>query len=137
MQRVAASKDYVDPIHAVWAAIGAILVVGTRYAMPYLPEKLLFCPSVVLFGVRCPACGAATALVALSGGRLLDAIAANPLLVIGGFVLAVWGVAASAAYFAGRPLKRWSTTKGKKAILRWGLVAAIGANWLYEIFVRP
>ena len=132
-----ASEDRVDPIHGVWAAIGAIFVVGARYAMPHIPSGLLFCPSVELLGIRCPACGSATALLALSEGRFVDAAAANPLMVIGGFALAIWGIAATAGYWAGHPLKRWATNKRRKAFLRWGLVVAIGANWLYEAFIRP
>ena len=96
---------------------------------------MLVCPSRSILGISCPGCGSGTALIALSELRILDAVIANPLFVIGGFALSLWGLIAAAAYFFGRPLKPWAVTKGRKSILRYGLILAILANWIYEILV--
>ncbi|GEM_PF-1954881 len=126
----------VHPIHGVWSLVGLASVLAARFYLPLMPTKLLVCPSRTLFDIRCVGCGSATALVALAHFRIWDAIVANPLLVIGGVTLSVWGLIAAVAYFIGRPLPKWATTKRRKNIQRYVLIALVIGNWAYELFVR-
>ncbi|WP_231494935.1 DUF2752 domain-containing protein [Cellulomonas sp. KRMCY2] len=69
----------------------ATVVVGVR--TPYAPGSYGVCPSVLLFGVYCPACGGLRAVHELAHLDLAGAMAMNPLLVLGLPVLvAAWGL---------------------------------------------
>ena len=126
----------VHPIHGVWSLIGLVSVFWARFYLPRLPEKLLVCPSRMLFNIRCVGCGSATALVALAHFQVLDAIVANPLFVVGGILLGTWGMIAAVGYFIGKPLPKWATTEKRKSIQRFVLIGAVIGNWAYELFVR-
>ncbi|MCK5832049.1 DUF2752 domain-containing protein [bacterium] len=124
------------PIHGVWVLIALIAVITARLILPYVPNELMFCPSWKFFGIRCPACGSGTALMELSNFRLLAAILANPLFVLGGLALLVWGLMAFVGYSIGRPLKKWATTQQRKGFQRYFMIVLLALNWIYEVFIR-
>lgn len=127
-------QNYIHPIHGVWPIIGFIGVITSKYYFSIIPSGLLICPSRTFFGIRCPGCGSGTAVIALSELRVWDSIVANPLFVIGGFALSLWGAIVAIGYFIGKPLPRWDVSKKRKAILRYGIIIAFIANWIYEAF---
>ena len=101
---VKSGKTTVHPIHGIWPIIG---ILGVLIARPYfatMPREFLICPSKKFLGIRCPGCGSGTALLALSEFRLMDAVIANPLFVVGGFLLCIWGAIAAIGHFIGKPL---------------------------------
>jgi hypothetical protein len=131
------SSKYVHPIHGVWPIIGLLGILAARFYLPMLPSSILKCPSRTLFGFRCPGCGSGSAIVALSEFRFVDALIANPLFLLGGLALSIWGALASIGHFIGKPLPKWDTTNRRKDILRYGLIAALLLNWIYEAFIWP
>ena len=57
------------------------------------PAEYSFYPKCTLYqatGLHCPGCGATRAMGALAAGRLEDAIRYNPLLILGGPIIAVF-----------------------------------------------
>jgi len=128
---------YVHPVHGVWPLIGLLGVVCAKFYFANMPRAFLICPSRFLFGIRCPGCGSGGALLALTEFRFLDAIIANPLFVIGGLALCLWGAVAALGYSIGKPLPIWATTEKKKAILRYSIIAALLLTWIYELYIYP
>lgn len=135
--RQLADRKGVHPIHGVWTLFALIALAWARWILPAYPEGLFICPSRELLGIRCPTCGAGTALIALSELRFLDALLANPLMFLGGGALCLWGLAAFAGYIIRRPLPEFAVNRRRKSMRRWGLVAAVALNWSYEIFLAP
>ena len=98
-----------------------------------LAQTLPACPVRAVVDLPCPTCGSTRAALALSRLDVAAAISASPLatvawagLVGGGLItglLAVWG----------RPLREpeWI----QSAPVRWALVLAVLANWIYLVGV--
>ena len=69
-------------------AFAALIMLLRRFD----PAEYSFYPKCTLFqltGMHCPGCGATRAVGALAGGRLLDAVRYNPLLIVGGPIIAL------------------------------------------------
>jgi len=91
------------------------------------------CPLRDMTGLPCPTCGGTHAAIALVDLRLGDALAANPLVVVGAISLLVWGLWGLLAFFA-PPLRRdLVLTPREKVILRVTAITAFAATWFYEI----
>jgi len=131
------NREIVHPIHGVWPAIGILGIITARYYLSALPPSIMICPSRTLFGFRCPGCGSGEAVLALTELRVWDAFLANPLFIVGGLALSIWGATAAIGYFVGKPLPRWDTTPRRKNILRYTIIAAFLLNWIYEAFIWP
>jgi len=129
----AKERSFVNPIHGVWAIAGVAAVAAARWYLPRIPEEILVCPSRSLLGIRCVGCGSGSALVALSRFQIIEAVKANPLFVIGGFAFVIWSLVATIGYSIGKPLKKWAITDKRKKAQRWGLIAVLAINWIYEI----
>ena len=119
--------DPVRPVTAVRgvavrlvAAVAAALFLGALRVHRPRPLATL-CVLRATTGVPCPLCGGTTAFVRLGKGRVLDALATNPavLLVALGLVLAPTGVFA--------PLRRHPRLAAAVTV---GLVAA---SWLWQL----
>jgi hypothetical protein len=102
------------------AAAGAALLLGAlRIHRP--PALATVCALRATTGIPCPLCGGTTVFVRLGRGRVVDAVAANPVVVLVaiGLVLAPTGVFA--------PLRHHGR-------LRTALVfALLGGSWLWQL----
>ena len=90
------------------------------------------CPLRTLTGVPCPMCGMTTAATALAGGRLHDALAANPFVLVlaAGTLVMVLLLAARLAGVAPSPVP-WSARRRRGFALLVGVLAA--ASWIFEL----
>jgi hypothetical protein len=114
----------------VWGGL-ALAVVALEPLWVVIAPLLRPCLLRSLTGIPCPTCGATRGALALLDGRLLEALALNPLVTAGAVAFLVGGVAAPLwAWLAGTtpviegPLPVW---------LRVAIVAAIAANWVWLI----
>ncbi len=99
---------------------------------PALAARLPACPVKALAGWPCPACGSTRAALELARLDLAAAFAWNPLAAAGWLLLVGGGLAAALASFGGRlPAE----PRALPAAVRWGLGLALGANWLYLVWV--
>jgi hypothetical protein len=117
----------------IGATPAAAVAAGTL--APFLDRLGPLCPLRRATGVPCPACGSTTAILALVGGRPIDAFAANPVTVaavvgavlwwssvlVGGRAARAAGVARAAVAGVPRPIRFVST----------GAVAA--GSWLVQL----
>jgi hypothetical protein len=110
---------------AVWAALFIALdSLATARHVSYRT-----CLLHNLAGVPCPTCGGTRAAKALLAGDPLQAVAWNPLLVIGGAAAALWLVA---CFVNGRLLT--IRLSGWRRPVAWLVAAALlAANWAYVI----
>jgi hypothetical protein len=91
------------------------------------------CPLHAWTGIPCPTCGTTRAGLAFLEGRVLDALAWNPLVTLAALVFLAGGIAVPVWILAGGPLP----VPGRR-IARPARVAAAGvivANWIY-LFLR-
>lgn len=68
-----------------------VFVVAVLLLRRFDPAEYSFYPKCTLYqatGLHCPGCGATRAVGALAAGRLVDAIRYNPLLIVGGPIIA-------------------------------------------------
>ena len=111
------------------AAAGAAVVYPTVHRLTGLSWP---CPLRTVTGIPCPTCGMTTAATSLAGGRLHDALAANPfilLLVAATIVMAV--VIALRAVRALPPAQPLGA--GARSAARVGLTALFAASWLFQL----
>jgi hypothetical protein len=109
----------------VLAWLGAI----AAYELRLGPDAPTLCNLRRLTGIPCPTCGATRAGMAIIDGRVLDAIAFNPLVVIGGAIAAVL-IALRVAL--GRAVRVDLPVWGRR--VTWALLAvAFVTNWIYVI----
>lgn len=88
------------------------------------------CPLRTVTGIPCPMCGMTTASVALVRGRLHDAVAANPfvlLLAVGTVVMAV----VLALRLVGRlaPPRPWARSSTTRVLRGAGVLAVVSEAW--------
>lgn len=110
----------------LWGGVVGALLLAAPLAASIAPA-LPACPLKKTTGLPCPACGSGRAVVALTEGRLAEALHWNPgaavaavLFVVGGLV---FGVAAA------RGVEPPGLPKRLPGWLRWGAVALLIANW--------
>ncbi len=133
------SRPPIDPAligpGVTFLAIGALLVVAHFYER--LPVHAPACGLRSTTGIPCVACGGTRSMMALSHGRVLDALAFNPLVFLGIVAAITW---------AGTSLIRWRFFPAPqdsvpRRIPIWlvvtGLVTAFVANWVYLYFYLP
>jgi hypothetical protein len=97
-------------------------------AAPLMPA----CPFRLLTGVPCPTCGTTRAAQALLHGRILDSLAANPLMALAGVVFVLGGLTAPLWIAAGG-----AVPDGPVRLPGWArvaIVAVIAANWAWLVF---
>ena len=111
------------------AAAGAAVVYPTVHRATGLAWP---CPLRTVTGVPCPMCGMTTAATALADGRLHDALAANPfvlLLVAATVVMAVViGLRAARLLAPARPMG----ADARQAV-RMALVVLFAASWVFQL----
>ena len=115
----------------VWAVVAAASL-ALRPLWLVLAPQMPVCPFRALTGVPCPSCGTTHAAVALLGGRLGAALAANPLaaaagvaFLAGGLLAPLWTLARLRVPDLPSPLPLWA---------RLGMAAALAANWAWVIW---
>jgi hypothetical protein len=130
MTRIASREE--RQLALLWLA-AATSAVALRPLWLTIAPQLRPCVFRALTGIPCPTCGATRAATAFLDGRLFEALAANPLATVVGFVFvvgaplaALWAVARWRMPMIATPLPLWT---------RIGAVSLIGVNWLYVIFV--
>lgn len=114
----------------LWGAVAAALVALSPLA-PRLAAALPACPLKLLTGLPCPSCGAGRAALALARFDPAAALAVSPLaaggwtlLIAGGLVA---GIASLARIEVPEPPNRFPRP------IRWIVIAAVLANWIYLI----
>ncbi|MCB1230625.1 MAG: DUF2752 domain-containing protein [Verrucomicrobiae bacterium] len=115
-------------------AIVAMLVVARFYDR--LPIHAPACGLLTTTGVPCMACGGTRSMMALAHGRIIEALAFNPLIFLGVIAAFAW---------AGTSLILWRFFPNRPSRARrlpiWvivtGLTALFLANWVYLYFYLP
>jgi hypothetical protein len=112
-----------------FGALGAPLILVARF-VPLSRLPGWGCTFRALTGLPCPSCGMTRSFDWLARGRLLDALAVNPI----GFALAAFS-AVGLLYLLARPLRppRLSFQLSPRAslALRIGIGAALALNWAF------
>jgi hypothetical protein len=118
----------------VWGGI-ALAVLALRPFWPIVVPLLRECAFRDFTGLPCPTCGSTRGAIALLDGRILDALAFNPLVMAsglaflaGGVVAPIWAWRAGTVPDLDRALPMW---------VRLAIVAAILINWSYLIVALP
>jgi len=110
------------------AAAGAVLLRPLWVALaPALPR----CPLRTLTGIPCPTCGTTRAALALLDGRVIDALAANPLGTLAGMAFVLGGVAAPIWCLLRLPMVELEPGQGRLVAV--ALALALLANWIWVI----
>ena len=117
----------------LWAVLVIALWLGLVLAIVAMQQAtgvgVVVCWFRAATGIPCPTCGSTRALMALAGGRPLEAIEHNPLVVAIGLVGAAWlaariGLGRAVSVRLEPQERRWA----------WLLVAVLFfANWAYVI----
>lgn len=110
------------------AVAACALLVGRAYPM-WRGQVHLACPLLEIVGIPCPTCGATRAVAALAAGRMLEALAWNPLAALGGAGLLIWIPAAALMLSGVLTSPRIPTSLHPWA--RWAFPLLIGVNWVY------
>jgi hypothetical protein len=113
----------------VWGGL-ALAVVTLEPLLPLAASHLRPCLLREVTGVPCPTCGATRGLLALLDGRVLDALALNPLVAVVGLAFLVGGIVA--------PLWAWRRGTGPQltGLPLWLRLVAVGlilANWAWVL----
>jgi hypothetical protein len=111
-----------------WAGVAALVPAGAWLLARY-PHLSPGCSLRTSTGVPCPTCGTTAAAGALLEGRLLDALALNPLVVLGGAALFLWAAVSALTAVLGLPGPRLHM--GRRAV--WTLAALVVLNWAYLV----
>lgn len=115
---------------ALWPPLG-LLGLLVAWAVP-LDRLGWFCPFHRLTGLPCVACGGTRAVVAFAHGRVLEALALNPLVTLGlgAFVLyCAYAVVALSSGLRFRPV----LVGARATILRVLVLVVLSLNWAYLI----
>lgn len=114
----------------IWAGL-ALAVVALAPLWPLLASLARPCVFHSVTGMPCPTCGATRSVLALLDGRLVDALAFNPLVFVsslvffaGAVIAPLWTWRRATLPRLGHPLPMW---------LRIGIVLVILANWAWLI----
>lgn len=113
-----------------------VLVAASILLRPFwllLPPLLPPCPLRTLTGLPCPTCGTAHAAVALLDGRILAALAANPMTTVAAVLFLVGGMLAPLWVLAGGRIPALSAQP--PPWLRLLMLTALLAGWAYVIAV--
>ena len=131
---MASRPDGIDPERLWGAVIGTVLGLGATVALaaPDLIRLLPACVFRALTGLPCPSCGSTRAVLALADGRLLAALAHNPLaiLVLGGAAIYLGYALGAILRLVPRVRTGWLTPP-MPVPLRVGLPALLMANWIW------
>jgi hypothetical protein len=118
----------------VWAGI-VISVFALRPLWPIVAPLLRRCAFRELTGVPCPTCGGTRGALALLDGRVLDALAYNPLVMTSGIAFLIGGVLAP--FWAWRIGKVPDLDRFLPMWSRIAIVILVFANWAYLVIVLP
>jgi len=128
------SPEGIDPERLWGAVIATALSLGATVALaaPALTRLLPACGFRALTGLPCPTCGSTRAVLALADGRLLAALAHNPLaiLVLGGAMIYLGYALGAILGLVPRVRTGWLTPPMPVG-LRVGLPALLMANWIW------
>ena len=116
------------PHEATWSLVWVSAFVGGRM-LPSAQLGLPACPLLRLAGLPCPTCGGTRAWWLASHGDFYSAFLMNPATALVFVLGALWTVY-SLARLAGLPRSRMFLPD---PLVRWGLVAALLANWAWVL----
>lgn len=111
----------------------AVLRTSHPHEVGVIPE----CPSITLAGLYCPGCGSLRATHHLLHGRVDRSIAQNPLtlligvpvLVFGGYMLLLWAVSKPAPAWTRSRAAGWALVGAGILLLVFGVLRNIDADW--------
>jgi hypothetical protein len=116
-------------------AVTAAALVPAALLYPTLHATTGFaplCPLREVTGVPCPFCGGTTSATALAGGRLSDALAANPFVPVVAVALAgVLLLVVARALGRAAPPRSWPQDRQRTAALAAG--ALVAASWVFQL----
>ena len=121
-------------IGLLWGLVALALIAFSPLA-PELAATTPACPVKSISGLPCPTCGSTRGSLALLDGRILDALAFNPLVMSSGIAFVIGGLLA--------PLWAWKISKipdldrSLPMAARIAIVALVVLNWAYLVFVFP
>ena len=131
---MASRAEGIDPERLWGAVVATVLALGATVALaaPALIRVLPACVFRALTGWPCPTCGSTRAILALADGRLLAAVALNPLavLMLGGSAIYLGYALGAILGLVPRVRTGWLTPPMPVG-LRVGLPALLMANWIW------
>lgn len=86
--------------------------------------------------IPCPTCGGTMAAIDLTQGRLMAAMAANPLLTLIALGCGLWCLYAVAATILPRWRRSLNLSRGAVKTVRWLVALLLAANWAYKLAAR-
>jgi hypothetical protein len=117
------------------AALASAALVPAAFLYPAVHAATGFapvCPLREVTGVPCPFCGGTTSATALAGGRLSDALAANPFVPVLAVALAgVLLLVVARALGRAAPPRSWPRDRQRTAALVAGAIVA--ASWAFQL----
>ncbi len=114
-----------------------LMLLGALLAVKLYPDLILglsHCPLRDITGLPCPTCGGTHSAAAVAAGRWVEALRANPVVVLGGAVFVVWALYCVAATIL-PTLRRslWLDPREKKAA-RWLAAFFLVFAWGWQIW---
>jgi hypothetical protein len=110
-------------------ALVPLLAAWTMPAVAFLPS----CAFQGLFGIPCPTCGATRSIMHLANGRIVAALAMNPLIAVSIVAAILYLLYSLITIAAGVPRAYIALTDPEKNVLRIGAVLTVLINWTYLI----
>lgn len=112
----------------LWGGVATLLVILSPWAERFA-TSLPTCPIKSVTHLPCPTCGTTRAALALSRFDLQGALSINPLATLAWVLLIGGGLVAGIVTLAGKPIRepKWHLSPA----LRWLVVIALAANWIY------
>ena len=101
---------------------------------PDLAFRLAYCPLRDTTGIPCLTCGGTHSIVSLMQGRLLDAVAANPLVAVGIISFWFWAAYALLATFIPKLRRSLKFSAPEKRAIRFLTTLFILATWAWEFW---
>ena len=127
-------------LHVVRSGLPTGVILGALMAAGGLAVRFLhldrlgitFCSFKAATGIPCMTCGGTRTLALVARGDLAGALAMNPLVAVGFFLLVLWALADLALWTRGRALGLSLGPRARTLVIVAG-IAALVANWAYVI----
>ena len=117
----------------LWGTVAVALVALSPLA-PRFASAAPSCPVKTFAGFPCPGCGTTRAALALADFDFAAAFAVSPLAAAAWCGLILGGLAAGALALSGRGVPPWPQPTGARDLaLRFAVVGAVAANWVYLV----
>ncbi|HPR64683.1 MAG TPA: DUF2752 domain-containing protein [Thermoanaerobaculia bacterium] len=133
--KLSLSRDTIDPPYGfIFMAVVAAAGLFFLFIYPFLPLHVRHCVFHQMTGYPCPTCGSTRAALTLLHGHPIQALAYNPLAILSGMALGVWGMASFFFEILGKRRFKLEMSKKEGNLLRVSAILAILLNWAWLIY---